>query len=321
MFVPQLTCNPPSRSVLIVLLRSIVCLALISGFVSCQNLNANDNRQAVVHIDSSNRTVALYETPKRIISLAPSTTEILFELGLGKLILAVDDQSNFPAETLQLEKLGGFQPNIERIIELEPDLVVGASIISTSIIQQLERSGIPVWIADSSTIKGIPQMVRSLGRVLGVGLRAEAVATKIDSQINDVVNRVSNLEPLTVFVELDATDASKPYTIGPNNYLHDLIGLAGGQNVFSDAISAYPQVSLEQVIYRDPELIVLNDYIFGITRADIRQRAGWKNIKAVRTDRILEVAANLNDRLSRPGPRVGSALEEIAKFIHPDAFR
>tara|TARA_B100001123_G_scaffold412227_1_gene509278 strand:- start:8042 stop:8911 length:870 start_codon:yes stop_codon:yes gene_type:complete len=289
--------------------------------VSCQNLNANDNRQAVVHIDSSNRAVALYETPKRIISLAPSTTEILFELGLGKLILAVDDQSNFPAETLQLEKLGGFQPNIERIIELEPDLVVGASIISTSIIQQLERSGIPVWIADSSTIKGIPQMVRSLGRVLGVGLRAEAVATKIDSQINDVVNRVSNLEPLTVFVELDATDASKPYTIGPNNYLHDLIGLAGGQNVFSDAISAYPQVSLEQVIYRDPELIVLNDYIFGITRADIRQRAGWKNIEAVRTDRILEVAANLNDRLSRPGPRVGSALEEIARFIHPDAFR
>ena len=91
--------------------------------------------------------------------------------------------------------------------------------------------------------------------------------------------------------------------------------------MFSDAISAYPQVSLEQVIYRDPELIVLNDYIFGITRADIRQRAGWNNIKAVRTDRILEVAANLNDRLSRPGPRVGSALEEIARFIHPDAFR
>ena len=123
-----------------------------------------------------------------------------------------------------------------------------------------------------------------------------------------------------VFHELDATDPSKPYTVGPGNFVHDLILLAGGENVFADAPTPFPQVGFEEVLVRDPEAIILADAPFGTTVEAVKARIGWDVIDAVANDRMLPVSQELSDQISRPGPRIARALEAFARFLHPELF-
>ena len=123
-----------------------------------------------------------------------------------------------------------------------------------------------------------------------------------------------------VFYELDASDPMKPFTVGPGNFVHDLLAMAGGDNVFADASAPFPQVSFEEVLARDPQVIVLADAPFGITATAVKERTGWDVLAAVRDDRILEVSPVLGDMISRPGPRIADGLEELARFMHPEAF-
>jgi iron complex transport system substrate-binding protein len=123
-----------------------------------------------------------------------------------------------------------------------------------------------------------------------------------------------------VFHELDATDPSKPYTVGPGNFVHDLIVLAGGENVFADAPTPFPQVGFEEVLVRDPEVIILADAPFGTTVEAVKARIGWDVIDAVANDRMLAVSQDLSDQISRPGPRIAKGLEAFARFLHPELF-
>jgi iron complex transport system substrate-binding protein len=121
-----------------------------------------------------------------------------------------------------------------------------------------------------------------------------------------------------VFWELDATDPAKPYSVGPGNFVHDLINLAGGTNIFAQAESPFPQVSAEQVVAADPEVIILSDAAYGITIESVGQRPGWQAITAVKQQRVEPIDDNL---VSRPGPRIVEGLEATAKIIHPELFK
>ncbi len=123
-----------------------------------------------------------------------------------------------------------------------------------------------------------------------------------------------------IFYEVDASDPNRPFTIGPGFFVHDLITLAGAENVFADADSPFPQVGLEDVIARDPEIMILADAPFGTTVESVKARTGWDGIDAVVNDRFMVISQELSDQMSRPGPRIGEALEAIARFLHPGLF-
>jgi iron complex transport system substrate-binding protein len=271
--------------------------------------------------DSSGTEVSLTGEIERIVSLAPSGTEILFAIGAGDRVVGVDDFSNYPPETSDIERIGSMTPNIERIVALEPDLVVAASISSTDIVEKLQSAGITVWVTDSPDVRGVADSIRALGAAVGLEQAANEVAAELEEQIERVVETVSGAASRPrVFHELDATDPTKPFTVGPGNFVHDLLTLAGGENVFADAPSPFPQVGFEEILARNPEAIVLADAPWGTTAASVKERNGWEALDAVASGWILEVTEDLGDQMSRPGPRIGLALEALARFLHPDLF-
>ncbi len=271
--------------------------------------------------DTLDREIQLpIKPPAQIISLAPSATEILFAIGAGDRVVGVDDFSTYPPETAGLPTLGSFSPDLERIVALEPDLVVGSTITSSEIIEQIEALDIPVFIVGSFDVRRVADSIRLLGRAVGEAEAAEAVATDLTARIEAVVAVVAGRDRPLVFHELDASDPNRPFTVGPGNFIHDLIGLAGGENVFGDADTPFPQVGLEDVIARNPEVMILADAPFGTTIASVEVRAGWDGLSAVINGAFLEVSQELSDQISRPGPRIADGLEAVARFLHPEAF-
>jgi iron complex transport system substrate-binding protein len=271
--------------------------------------------------DSAGREVKVPGIVARLVSLAPSATEILYAIGAGEWLVGVDDFSNFPDATKDLERLGSFTPDLERIVAMEPDLVVAAQIISPEIIEQLTNVGVSVWIADSPDVQGVAESIRRLGVAVRRESTAEAVATELEGRLADLAALLAERgDRPRVFHELDASDPMRPFTVGPGNFVHDLLALAGADNVFGDASTPFPQVSFEEVLARDPQVIILADGPFGVTAASVGERTGWDVLSAVRDGRILEVSPELGDIISRPGPRIADGLEVLARFIHPDAF-
>ncbi len=272
--------------------------------------------------DSAGREVALPGGAiERIVSLAPNGTEILFAIGAGDRVVGVDDFSNYPPQVADIEKVGSLTPDIERVIALEPDLVVAATITSPNAIEKLEAAGIAVWVADSPDVRGVADVIRSLGDAIGQSSQADDVADRLVERIDAVTSTVAGAEHTPrVFHELDASDPQRPFTIGPGNFVDDLITIAGGQNVFDDAPSPWPQVGFEDVLARDPEVIILADGPFGVTPESVKARIGWGSIDAVANDRMYAITQQLSDQMSRPGPRIADALEAVARLLHPELF-
>ncbi len=272
--------------------------------------------------DRAGRTVALAGAPQRIVSLAPSNTEILFALGLGPQVVAVDDFTNFPAEAKNLPKVGGLNSNYnyEQIVALRPDLVLAAGITPPEVIEKFEGLKIPIAIANvtQTSFENVLADIEFVGKLTGRSQQAAEVTSVMRQRYKEITAKVaaSSSKP-RVYWELDATDAAKPYTVGPGSFVHDLIGLAGGTNVFSDASSPYPQVGLEQVVAADPEVIILSDAAYGITVESVMQRPGMSGVAAVKQQRVHPID---DDLVSRPGPRIVEGLAAAAKLIHPELF-
>lgn len=273
--------------------------------------------------DAAGRTVTLPGIPQRIISLSPSTTEIAFALGLGTQLVAVDDFSDYPAEAKALPKIGSTNGvyNTEQIVALKPELVLAAGITAPDVIKQLESLKVPVLVLGSpqTTLESINNDILLAGKATGQDGPAQTLVTTMRQQLNDLKSTLSSAttKPL-VYWELDATDATKPYSVGPGNFVNDIIELAGGTNAFASASSPYPQVSTEQIVAAKPEVIILSDAAYGVTVDSVAQRPGWAGIPAVKNQRIMPIDDNL---VSRPGPRIIEGVLAAAKIIHPELFK
>ncbi|HEU5103305.1 MAG TPA: cobalamin-binding protein [Roseiflexaceae bacterium] len=273
--------------------------------------------------DSAGRTVTLPATPERLISLAPSTTEILYALGLGPKLLAADDFSDYPAEAKDLPKVGGLNAayNLEQIVALKPDLVFAAGITPPEIITKLDQLKLPVVVLgpEKTSFDSIFADITLAGQATGQVAQAERLTTAMKVKLEAIKAKAAAAadKPL-VYWELDATDPAKPYTVGAGNFVSDIIALAGAVNVFEKTDSPYPQVSAEQVVAANPDVIILSDAAYGITVESVVQRPGWQAITAVKQQRIEPIDDNL---VSRPGPRIVDGLEAAAKIIHPDLFK
>jgi len=307
-------------------------LALVVGLTACTQAApraAAPARQApaveqaafpVTIIDDLGRSVRVEKLPQRIVSTAPSNTEILFALGLNDRIVAVTDFCDYPEEARAKPKIGGMKPSVEKIVSFAPDLVVASTINPQDLIQQLESSKIPVVIWGPKDFAGIMRNIEQTGVITGTAERAKRITAGMKDRIDAVAAkaRQATAQP-RVFFEVDATDPSKPFTAGPGSFVDAMITLAGGQNIAAGASSQWPQLSLEELVKADPEIIILSDYAYGVTPESVARRPGWANLSAVKRGAIKPIEdPNI---VVRPGPRIVDGLELLARFIQPDVFR
>ena len=265
--------------------------------------------------DFQNRSVTVPRRPERIVSIGPSITEFLFALGAGPRVVGVDDYSDEPPAASQVEKVGGVKVNFEKVVSLKPDLVLSVK-FSDGTIEKLASAGLLVLVVDPQSAGDVARTAILLGRA--VGSDGETMARDIQKRVDDVRAKTAAATKPRVYHEIDASDPTKIFTVGPGSYIHDLIEIAGGQNIAARATSAYPQLSAEEILRGDPEIIVLAAADYSAKPDQVAARAGWSAITAVKNKRIVTIAPNL---INRPGPRVGEAAEAYAKLVHPELFR
>jgi len=274
---------------------------------------------AMNYTDSLGREIMLEGTPQRIVSLAPSNTEILFAIGAGAQVIGRDEFSDYPPESASVETIGGSfgEYNVEAIVALEPDLVLAAEINPPELVQQLEDLGLTVYyLGNPTTLEEMYTNLETVGDLTGHNVTElvdslKARVAAVDEKIMPLSSRIA------VFYEIDATDPTKPWTYGPGTFGDLLIARAGGYNVGGIASDPYPQLSLEQVCAANPSVIVLGDSMWGVTAEAVKARPGWETILAVQSDSIFPFDDNL---VSRPGPRLVDGLEQLAKLLRPGLF-
>ncbi len=293
---------------------AIVASSVI-GFSAGFVLGGAQKKVTLSIVDDYGRTVELKGVPQRIVSAAPSPTEILFAVGAGGQVVGVDNYSDYPAEAKNLPQIGSYTLNIEVIMSLKPDLIVCSDLVPRLQLDQLEAQGIPYFIFATRTMEDVIKDLRLAGSLTGHSLEAESVVSSLQARVNAVTNKTlaTGVEKPRTYVEYYPL-----WTYGPGSFGDDLIRLAGGTNIASKASNEYPELTPEFIIAQNPEVIV---YTVGpmttTVAADFAAREQWDSIYAVSHNKIYSLDDNL---MSRYGPRVVDGLEQLAEIIHPELF-
>ncbi len=272
--------------------------------------------------DSTGHEVTLAAPAQHIVSLAPSNTEIVFAIGAGDRLVARDDFSDYPPEAAKVPSIGSLYPtvNAEAIVALKPDLVLAAGITSREDVEKLVDLGLTVYTTSiAENLDDIFNDILAVGKLTGNSTEAEQLVIDLKARVDVVTAKTGTVStrPI-VFYEVDATEPSKPWTAGTGTFIDVLITLAGGTNAGSVSPD-YFQISLEQLVTQDPDVIILGSSLYGGQTPElVAQRAGWQNLQAVTNNAVYTFDDNL---VSRPGPRVVDGLEALAKLIHPELFK
>ncbi|MGD0707419.1 MAG: cobalamin-binding protein [Anaerolineaceae bacterium] len=276
---------------------------------------------AITLTDGLQRSVTLAGPAQRVVSLAPSNTEILFAISAGVQVVGRDEFSDYPTEAKSLPSVGGSMSNynLEAIAALHPDLVLAAQINTQDQVKAIENLGITVYyLANPTDLNGLYANLETVGELTGHSSDAATLVASLQQRVSKVEDALANVtqKPL-VYYELDGTDPAKPWTPGPNTFLTQLVKLAGGRSVGEALTSDYAQISLEDLLVQNPDIILLGDAAYGTTAAQVMQRTGWSTLAAVKANKIYAFDDNL---ISRPGPRMIDGLEALAKLLHPEVF-
>lgn len=272
--------------------------------------------------DSLNRKVQLASAPQRVISLAPSLTEILFAVGAGDKVVGVTQYCNYPPEAAQKEKIGGFSAktiSVEKIIALKPDLVLAAGAIHQPVIEALQAANIPVVSIAGKDVPGVYSDILLIGQMTGQGEKAAQVVDNMKTRIAAVQAKLATIPKEKRLTVLWETWDEPLMTAGPSTFTGQMVELAGGVNIFADLKEEYPQVSLEEVVKRNPAVIMAPDtHGEKLTPERVAQRPGWDRVDAVRNKRIVLINGDI---ASRAGPRIADAVEMMAKALYPELFK
>lgn len=268
--------------------------------------------------DSFGNKEIIEKEPMRIVSLAPSNTEMLFTLGLGDKVIGVTSNCNYPEEATTKEIVGGYEANIEKIIELDPDLVLVYGAGNEGEVKLLRDAGINVFGFMPETIDGVIADIKIIGKITGTSNTADALIKDMINKRDEIVDIVKGQEKVKVFYEIwhDPLMAA-----GKGSFMDELITIAGGENIAQDADGAYPEYDLEQLVERDPEVYLTSEDTPEKTVESVKIRPGFENISAIKNDRIYIFKEAEADVVSRPGPRIIEALELVAKSIYPELFK
>ncbi|MHA1632020.1 MAG: ABC transporter substrate-binding protein [Candidatus Freyarchaeota archaeon] len=278
-------------------------------------------------VDDVGRNVTITNyPPERIVSLAPSCTEILFALGLGDKVVGVDEYSDYPPEVKERVKAGNLttvgsfaEINVETVIGLEPDLILATGGVQRLVVERLEELGQTVIVLYPKGFEGVLQDISLVGKVTGKIDEARVLVADMQKRAQEIVNKTKNLYRPRVYVECFFDGGY--WSFAGDSYVNELIYMAGGINVFSGFPGGHISTSTEEVVKADPEIIIISKGSMaeacGLTPEVIRNRPGWSEIYAVQNNKIHEIEESI---IVRGGPRLIEGLEELAKIIHPELF-
>lgn len=258
----------------------------------------------------------LERPPRRIVSLIPSVTETILALGAADRLVARSDFDTDPA-LAHLPAVGqGLTPSLEQLTMLQPELVIAwPDNASRSVIARLADLGVTVYTPQIQTLADIERTIRELGDIMGLESAAASLNATIDAELDAIRRAVADRERPTVFY---VVWYAPPTTAGTGTYVNELIEIAGANNIFEDAPGLWPTVSIEDVLNRRPDIVLLSQTEeIRVDLEQLRAAPGWRELEAVREGRVLQIDADL---YNRPGPRVIEAARQLAYLLHPDAF-
>lgn len=259
--------------------------------------------------DEMGRKVEVPDHPHRVICLMPSVTDTVFALGAGDDVVAISDYTKYPAAALMKPSVGDLiKPSIEKILSLHPDLVIGFQ-GPLEVTDQLERAGIPVFLVSPHGIEGILHSVATVGEALNRTSQADALIQSLQRRIDAVKARSQGQPAPRVFMPIWYDPIT---TIGKSAFITEIIAAAGGRSVTDDLSTEWPTISMEVVLERAPDALVL---VRGgkTTLQVLEDRPGWSSMKAVKERRAYYV----DDRINFASPAAIDALEDLAKQFHP----
>jgi iron complex transport system substrate-binding protein len=263
--------------------------------------------------DDASRTVTIESKPKRVVSLAPANTEIMYSLGLIDEVVGVTTYDDYPKQVKNIAKVGDFTtPNLEAIAAAKPDLVLVASGVQSDVLSKLESLGAKVLVIDPQTLDGVYKSIKKVADATGTSKKGDQLIADMSVEVGDIQLRVSNADPVTTFVEVGYNPL---YTAGSGTLLNDLITQAGGKNVVTQA--GYVGYSVEQLVKAQPAVYLGTKSSIGDT-STVAKRAGYSALSAVKSGRVVALT---DDLVSRGGPRIIEGIREIAKALHPDLFK
>ena len=272
-------------------------------------------------VDDLGRTVEINKLPQRIVSLAPSNTEILFALGLEDKIVGTTDYCDYPEAAKSKLRVAGYStPGIEQLVSVEPDLILAESIHEKTVLPALEQLGLTVIVMSAKSIDVVLDDITLVGQINGKSKVAAQLVNDLIQRIEAVTSKTESLTPEKRLRVLYICWHDPIWTMGSDTFINDLIWKAGGVNIFADDFEKSRVVSLEAVITENPQVIIVSGMgtTGNLVYNSIKKETRLRTVEAMVNNRIYKISdANL---IERPGPRVVDGLEEVAKLIHPEIF-
>jgi iron complex transport system substrate-binding protein len=283
------------------------------GSSAAGSASASPSAGPISVTDDTGAAVTLPQPAQKVVSIAPADTEIAYAIGGGSKMVGGTSYEDYPAAARSLPKVGDFSnPSIEKIVSLEPDLVLAAGGIQAGLRSKLEKLGMQVFVVDPTTYDGVMTDITRLGRLMGVEADAAKVVAGMTTAKDKVQARVASLDRPATFIEV----YSKPLmTAGKGTFIDDLVTLAGGSNIGAAAGSGFPNFSSEVLVKDDPAVYVAMAGSQS-TPGAIAKRPGYSGLAAVKDGKVFVIEDNL---IARPGPRLAQGLEQLAAMIHPEA--
>ena len=296
----------------------IIALCLAAGIGSCRSEGNRNQKSGSPSLESKDPQKKI----NRIICAAPSVTEFVYALNLGHKVIGVSDFSTYPPEAREKSRIGGLiNPNKEKIVALRPDLLILQG-QSDSISRLCEAQKIRFLALEINSVEDIWKAIRLIGHELNVPNEAERLVKQIQAELHSAQEMTRNRPGRKIFLTLGHTpgDLTGLMTTGPKTFIHELLSLAGGENVFHDALGRYPQISKESLIKRQPEVII-EAIPGGMAEEKLKLlRKDWSQLPmlpAVQTGRIHFLT---EDFLLIPGTRIAQTVRRFAQIIHPEVF-
>jgi iron complex transport system substrate-binding protein len=305
-------------NILMSVVRLVIGIFIILSLLVTMTVGCGQQSLPATFVDDAGREITIEEIPQKIVSHVPSITETLFALGLGERVVGVSDYCDYPEAAKSKPSVGNyFNPSIENIVALDPDLVLTDG--HSEGIKQLDSLGITYIVIDPKDIDGIFKDIELLGKVTGMEGEADKLIEDMQDTISHILALVKGAPPVKVFYIIDATDLTLPWTAGPGSFVDALITMAGGENIVQ-AEGAWVQFNIEAVVDSDPEIIILPaKHGTAFTSPEVlEEHPAWQGTTAVKEGRIFPID---DDLVSRSGPRIVQGLEEMARIIHPELFK
>lgn len=270
--------------------------------------------EKIVLTDDTGKKIVLSGPAKRVVSLAPANTEIIYALGGEEKLVGVTTYCDYPEEAKKKEKVGDFaNPNVEKIISLKPQVVLATGGVQKGVVEKLTEFKIKVFVVDPKNFDGLFSDIQKIGKIIGKKGKAEKLVDDLKARVEEVKKKAHGLPKPKVFFEI----YSQPLmTAGKNTFINDMIEIAGGINIGAQAGVGYPQFSVEQLIKENPDVYLAAKGSMN-SPEDLRKRPGYTGLKAVKEGKVFVLDDNL---VTRPGPRLIEGLIDVAKAVHPEVF-